>query len=61
MKTVRRWEVFVYFVAVFLAVGLLFAITAVPGNSAELFPNPTAAELMQVVQWAWEGPSKSRE
>jgi hypothetical protein len=41
----------VYFVAVLLAVGLLFAITAVPGNSAELFPEPNPDELMQAVQW----------
>ena len=52
VKTVSNWGVFVYFVAVLLAVSLVFAITAVPSNSAELFPDPSPAELMQAVQWA---------
>ena len=57
MKTVRNWGVFAYFVAVLLAVGLLFAITAVPSNSADLFPSPSPKELVQVVQWVWMGRS----
>jgi len=55
VKTVSNRGVFVYFVAVLLALGLLFAITAVPTNSAELFPDPSPEELVQAVQWAWEG------
>jgi hypothetical protein len=61
MKSIRNWDVFGYFAAVLLAVGLLFAITAVPSNSAELFPNPSPKELLQGLQWAWDGPSKSRQ
>jgi hypothetical protein len=64
VKTVSNRGVFVYFVAVLLAVSLVFAITAVPGSSAELFPDPSPEELVQAVQWAWEGafegPSMSR-
>jgi hypothetical protein len=54
VKPVRNWGVFAYLVAVLIAIALLFAITAVPGNSAELFPNPSSEELAQVVQWVWE-------
>ena len=31
--------------------------SVVPGNSAELFPNPSPDELTQAVQWIWCGPS----
>lgn len=57
MKIFRNWGVFAYFFAVLLAVGALFAITAVPGNSVDLFPNPSPDELAQAVQWIWRGPS----
>ena len=59
MKTVRNRGVFAYFVAVLFAVGLLYAITAFPGNSADLFPDPDPAQLVQAVQWVWEGPATS--
>jgi hypothetical protein len=63
VKTVGNWGVFVYFVAVLLAVSLVFAITAVPSNSA-LFPDPSPEDLVRGVQWAWkgafEGPPMSR-
>ena len=55
MKASRNWGISVYFVAVLVAVGLLFGITAIPGNSAELFPNPSPEDLVQVFQWVWEG------
>jgi hypothetical protein len=59
VKTIANCGVFVYFIAVLLAVGLLFAITAVPSNSAALFPSPSPDELAQGVQWVWDGPSKN--
>ena len=56
MKASRMdWDVFGYFIAVLLAGGLLLAITAVPGNSAEIFPSPRPGELVQIVQRVWEG------
>jgi hypothetical protein len=55
LKTVGNRGVFLYFVAVFAAIGLLFAITALPGNSVEVFPEPSPQELVQAVRWAWEG------
>lgn len=61
MKTARDWEVPGYFAAVLIAVGVLFAITAMPGNSAELFPNPSAAELVRAVQCVWTGTAESCE
>lgn len=61
VKTVSNRGVLVYFVAVLLAVGLLFAITAVPSNSADLFPDPSPEELVQAVQRVWEGPWTSRQ
>ena len=57
MTTFRNWGLFAYFFAVLLAVGMLFALAVVPGNSAELFPNPSPDELTQAVQWIWCGPS----
>jgi hypothetical protein len=61
LNAIRNWAVFVYFVAVLLAVGVLFAISAVPRDSAELFPNPSAGEVVQVVKWIWEAPLTSRQ
>ena len=55
MKTGRNWGVVVYLVAVLLAVGLLFAIIAVPSNAADVFPDPSPDELVQAVEWVWEG------
>jgi hypothetical protein len=59
VSAIRNWGVFVYFVAVLFDAGFLFAITALPGNPADLFPNPSPDELVQVVQWIWEGPTES--
>ncbi len=61
MKTARDWEVPVYYAAVLIAFALLFAITAVPGNSAELFPNASADDLVQGIRWLWDGASGTCE
>jgi hypothetical protein len=53
MSDFFRTEVMVYLASVVLAIGMLLAITAVPGRSAELFPGAGAHELMQAVDWAW--------
>jgi hypothetical protein len=53
MKMDRGWDVFAYVATALLAVALLVGVTAIPGNPAELFPNPSPQELMQGVQWAW--------
>ena len=56
MRTFEIWSVLTYPLAVLLAVGVLFAITVVPGNSADLFPSATPNDLARIVRCAWNGP-----
>lgn len=60
MKIVENWGVFVYILAGLVSVALLLAITAVPSNSANLFPSPGPEELFQAVQWVRDGYCDSR-
>ena len=46
-----RWvlDVWLYFAAVLVAFGLLLAITALPGNAADLFPSPSVLDWPCVI------------